>query len=73
MLDGLMFTTVATKRNRLWRLLVKMGCIATTPVPLMKFTPYNIPPSTYQRVEKGYEMSGETLAMILRWLMADLN
>jgi DNA-binding XRE family transcriptional regulator len=28
-----------------------------------------IPPSTYQRVEKGYPMSGETLAVVLRWLL----
>jgi len=28
-----------------------------------------IPPSTYQRVEKGYPMSGETLDVVLRWLL----
>jgi transcriptional regulator with XRE-family HTH domain len=28
-----------------------------------------IPPSTYARVEKGYPMSGETLAVILRWML----
>ena len=28
-----------------------------------------IPWSTYQRVEKGRPMSGETLAVILRWML----
>jgi hypothetical protein len=28
-----------------------------------------IPYSTYQRIEKGYAMSGETLAVILRWML----
>ena len=28
-----------------------------------------IPWSTYRRVEKGHSMSGETLALILRWML----
>jgi hypothetical protein len=28
-----------------------------------------IPWSTYARVENGYHMSGETLAMIWRWML----
>jgi len=29
-----------------------------------------IPWSTYQRIEKGYPMQGETLATILKWLLS---
>lgn len=28
-----------------------------------------IPSSTYARIEKGYPPSGETLAVILRWML----
>lgn len=30
-----------------------------------------IPPSTLQRVEQGHTLSGETLAVVLRWLLAE--
>jgi DNA-binding XRE family transcriptional regulator len=30
-----------------------------------------IPWSTYGRIEKGYPMSGDTFAVILRWLLED--
>jgi hypothetical protein len=37
-----MFTTVATKKNQFWRLLEKTGWISTTPLHMMRFTPYGI-------------------------------
>jgi integrase len=42
-LDGLMFTTVATKKNDFWRFLQKTGWIVSKPVHLLKFEPYGIP------------------------------
>lgn len=41
--EGLMFTTVATKKNAFWRLLQKSGWITSTPVHLLKFEQYGIP------------------------------
>jgi transcriptional regulator with XRE-family HTH domain len=29
-----------------------------------------VPASTYQRIERGHPMQGETLAAVLRWLLS---
>lgn len=49
---------------RNWRLLEKMTLQQAA-------ERIGIPWSTYQRVEKGHPMSGETLAVILRWMLAE--
>lgn len=41
--DGLMFTTVASKKNDFWRLLKKMGWITDTPEHMLKFEQFGIP------------------------------
>lgn len=41
--DGLLFTTVARKKNDFWRLLKKTGWISNTPDHLLKFEYYGIP------------------------------
>jgi integrase len=41
--DGLMFNTVAIKKNHFWRLLVKTGWLTETPAHLLKFNPYSVP------------------------------
>lgn len=42
-LDGLMYTTVAHKKNDFWRLLKKTGWITNTPDHLLKFEQFGIP------------------------------
>lgn len=41
--DGLMFTTVAHKKNEFWRLLQKTGWVTDTPPHMLRFDQYGIP------------------------------
>jgi len=63
--DGLMFTTVAHKKNEFWRLLEKTGWLSTTPVHMMKFTPYGIPLS-----EMPVQLRTD-IETVLKWKVAD--
>ncbi len=63
--DGLMFKTVATKKNEFWRMLQKTGWVTTTPVHMLKFTPYGI------RLNKMPTGLGQGIQTGLRWKMAD--
>jgi integrase len=63
--DGLMFTTVAHKKNELWRLLQKTGWITTPPVHMLKFTPYGIP------LEDMPTKLREDIQTVLKWKQAE--
>lgn len=63
--DGLMYTTVATKRNRFWRLLEKTGWVTKTPVHLLKFRLYGIP------LEEMPHQLREDIQIVLRWKQAE--
>ena len=41
--DGILYTTVASKKNRFWRLLQKMGWTSRIPQQQMKLTRYGVP------------------------------
>jgi integrase len=41
--DGLMFSTVAVKKNHFWRLLENAGWLTGTPAHLLRFSPYGTP------------------------------
>jgi integrase len=62
--DGLMFTTVATKKNHFWRLLENTGWISGTPAHLLKFTYYGIP------IEQMPEKLREEIETVLKWKQA---
>jgi integrase len=63
--DGLMFTTVATKKNQFWRLLEKTGWLPSTPVHMLKFAPYGIP------LEEMSAKLREDIQTVLKWKMAE--
>ncbi len=62
--DGLMFTTVASKKNGFWLLLQKAGWIGSTPTHLMKFDHYGVP---LEKMPEGLRSDVQTL---LAWKQA---
>lgn len=65
-LDGLMFTTVATKKNQFWRMLEKTGWLTATPIHMLKFTPYGIP------LEEMPAKLREDIQTVLKWKQAEI-
>jgi integrase len=63
--DGLMFTTVATKRNQFWRLLEKTGWLTSTPAHMLKYTPYGIP------LKEMPAQLCHDIQTVLKWKQAD--
>lgn len=63
--DGLMFTTVATKKNQFWRMLEKTGWLTSTPAHLLKFSPYGIP------LEEMPPKLRDDIQTVLKWKQAD--
>lgn len=62
--DGLMFTTVATKKNGFWRLLQKTGWTTATPTHMLRFKKYGIP---LNELSPGLKNDIET---VLKWKQA---
>lgn len=62
--DGIMFTTVAQKKNDFWRLLQRTNWVTSTPVHMMKFEKYGIPLS-----DLNPRLRGEIEAL-LKWKQA---
>jgi integrase len=63
--EGLLYTTVAHKKNDFWRLLETTGWITTTPVHMLKFVPYGIP------LEDMPTKLREDIQAVLRWKQAE--
>lgn len=63
--DGLLFTTVATKKNDFWRLLQRRGWLESKPVHMLKFTPYSIP-----LAEMPLKLRTD-IQSVLKWKQAD--
>jgi len=64
--DGLLFTTVAAKKNTFWRLLVKHGWFEEIPSHLVKFSYYGIPLAEMPKKLR------EEIQMVLKWKQAPL-
>jgi integrase len=62
--EGGVYTTVAHKKNEFWRLLQTTGWITTTPIHMLKFTPYGIP------LEDMPTKLREDIQTVLNWKMA---
>ncbi len=63
--EGLLFTTVAKKRNQFWRLLQKTGWVKELPQQLMKFEHYAIP---LEELPTGLR---NDIKALLKWKQAD--
>lgn len=63
--EGLLYTTVAHKKNDFWRLLETTGWITTTPVHMLKFVPYGIPLGDMPTKLR------EDIQAVLRWKQAE--
>jgi site-specific recombinase XerD len=64
--EGLIFTTVATKKNHFWQLLEETGWIAAPPVHLLRFRPYGIP------LREMPTKLREDILAVLKWKQAEI-
>jgi integrase len=62
--DGLMYTSIAVKKNVFWRILKQTGWIKTTPSHLMKFDLYGVP------LEEMPVKLRDDIQTVLKWKQA---
>lgn len=64
LVDGLMYTSIAAKKNAFWRLLKKTGWVTTTPGHLLKFELYGLP------LDEMPAKLREDIRAVLKWKQA---